>query len=92
MIFSIAPFVETWRVNTQKSAEGILVPGDRDEDPNVEMRKVLHERWRGEEPDRRRRLSGTWWKNTHSTIRLRPDDFLETPRADLHAGCCGEGG
>jgi hypothetical protein len=23
MIFSIAPFVETWRVSTQKSAEGI---------------------------------------------------------------------
>src|SRR3972149_3899154 len=25
------------------------------------------------------------------TIRLRPDDFCEPPRADPHAGWCGEG-
>jgi hypothetical protein len=24
-------------------------------------------------------------------IRLRPDDFHETPIADPHDGCCGEG-
>ncbi len=24
-------------------------------------------------------------------IRLRPDDFYETPIADPHDGCCGEG-
>jgi hypothetical protein len=24
-------------------------------------------------------------------FRLRPDDFCETPRADPHPGCCGEG-
>ena len=29
MIFSIAPFVETRRVSTQKSAEGTVLPGDR---------------------------------------------------------------
>jgi hypothetical protein len=41
MIFSIAPFVETWRVSTQKSAEGMVVPGDRDEGPNVEMSEAI---------------------------------------------------
>jgi hypothetical protein len=41
MIFSIAPFVETWRVSTQKSAEGILVPVDRDEGPNVEKSEAI---------------------------------------------------
>jgi hypothetical protein len=41
MIFSIAPFMETWRVSTQKSAEGIIVPGDRDEGPNVEMSEAI---------------------------------------------------
>jgi hypothetical protein len=41
MIFSIAPFVETWRVSTQKSAEGIVVPGDRDEGPNVEKSEAI---------------------------------------------------
>ena len=25
------------------------------------------------------------------TIRLRPDKLCETPSADPHAGCCGEG-
>ena len=25
-------------------------------------------------------------------IRLRPDKLCETPGADPHAGCCGEGG
>jgi len=41
MIFSIAPFMETWRVSPQKSAEGILVPGDRDEGPNVEKSEAI---------------------------------------------------
>ena len=41
MIFSIAPCVETWRVSTQKSAEGILVPVDRDEGPNVEKSEAI---------------------------------------------------
>lgn len=40
MISSRAPFMETWRVSTQKSAEGIVVP-IRDEGPNVEMRMTL---------------------------------------------------
>ena len=40
-IFSIAPFMETWRVSTQKSAEGILVPVDRDEGPNVEKSEAV---------------------------------------------------
>ena len=38
---SIAPFVETRRVSTQKSAEGIVVPGNRNEGPNVEKRMTL---------------------------------------------------
>ena len=43
---SIAPFVETRRVSTQKSAEGILVVGagspcPYDEGLNVEMRKGI---------------------------------------------------
>jgi hypothetical protein len=41
MIFSIAPFRETWRVSTQKSAEGMVVPGDRDEGPNVEKSEAI---------------------------------------------------
>jgi hypothetical protein len=41
MIFSIAPFMETWRVSTQKSAEGIVGPGDRDEGPNVEKSEAI---------------------------------------------------
>jgi hypothetical protein len=41
MIFSVAPFVETWRVSTQKSAEGMVVPGDRDEGPNVEKSEAV---------------------------------------------------
>jgi len=39
MIFSIAPFVETCRVSTQKSAEGTVLRGDRGESLNAEMRK-----------------------------------------------------
>ena len=46
MSISIAPFVETRRVNTQKSAEGIVVVGagyscPYDEGPNVEKRMTL---------------------------------------------------
>jgi hypothetical protein len=41
MIFSICPFVETWRVSTQKSAEGMVVPVDRDEGPNVEKSEAI---------------------------------------------------
>ena len=43
MIFSIAPFVETWRVSTQKSAEGILLPcrNVEKEGPNAEMSEAI---------------------------------------------------
>jgi hypothetical protein len=37
----IAPFVETRRVSTQKSAEGIVLPTLRKEGPNVEKRMTL---------------------------------------------------
>ena len=36
----IAPFMETCRVSTQKSAEGIVVPL-RDEGPNAEMSEAI---------------------------------------------------
>ena len=38
---SVAPCMETFRVNTQKSAEGIVVAVVRDEGPNAEMRGGL---------------------------------------------------
>jgi hypothetical protein len=43
MIFSIAPFVETWRVSTQKSAEGILLScrNVEKEGPNAEMSETI---------------------------------------------------
>jgi hypothetical protein len=41
MSIFIAPFVETRRVSTQKSAEGIVVPVIRDEGLNVEKRMTL---------------------------------------------------
>ena len=37
----IAPFVETRRVSTQKSADGIVLSGNRKEGPNVEKRMTL---------------------------------------------------
>ena len=36
-----APWVATRMVSRQKSAEGIVVPEERDEGPNVEVRKGL---------------------------------------------------
>jgi hypothetical protein len=41
MINPIAPFMETCGVNTQKSADGIVVPGNRNEGPNVEMSEAI---------------------------------------------------
>ena len=37
MMSPLAPCMETYRVSKQKSAEGIVVPGFKDEGPNVEM-------------------------------------------------------
>jgi hypothetical protein len=37
----IAPFVETRRVSTQKSADGIVLPTFRKEGPNAEKRMTL---------------------------------------------------
>ena len=36
-----APWVATCMVSRQKSAEGMVVPEERDEGPNVEVRKGL---------------------------------------------------
>ncbi len=47
----IAPFMETWRVSTQKSADGIVVPGIKDEGPNVEMSGASNELDVGVESD-----------------------------------------
>ena len=43
MIFSIAPFLATWRVSTQKSAEGIVVSRklSGDEGPNAEVSEAI---------------------------------------------------
>ncbi len=41
MINPIAPFVETCGVSTQKSADGIVLPGNRKEGPNVEMSEAI---------------------------------------------------
>lgn len=38
---AVAPCMATFRVNTQKSAEGIVVTVIRDEGPNAEMRGGL---------------------------------------------------
>ena len=103
MIFSIAPFVETWRVSTQKSAEGILVPVDRDEGPNVEMSGASNELDVGVESDRmsqasaRHRIAFPRSGLNVSVvcivervlIRLRPGDFHDPPTADPHGGWCG---
>ncbi len=37
----IAPFMETWWVSAQKSAEGIVLPAKRKEGPNVEMSEAI---------------------------------------------------
>jgi len=37
----IAPFMATWRVSTQKSAEGIVLPGNRKEGANVEKSEAI---------------------------------------------------
>jgi hypothetical protein len=41
MINPIALLMETCGVSTQKSAEGIVVPGNRNEGPNVEMSEAI---------------------------------------------------
>jgi hypothetical protein len=74
MIFSIAPFMETWKVSTQKSAEGIVVPGDRDEGPNVEMSGASNELDVGVESDRMSQASAR-----HG---------IAFPRSDLNENCC----
>ena len=38
---SIAPFMETCRVSTQKSADGIVLPVKRKEGPNAEMSEAI---------------------------------------------------
>jgi hypothetical protein len=43
MINPIAPLMETCGVSTQKSADGIVVSGDWDEGPNVEMSGASNE-------------------------------------------------
>jgi hypothetical protein len=74
MIFSIAPSVETWMVGTQKSAEGILVPGDRDEGPNVEMSGASNDLDVDVESDRMSQASAC-----HG---------IAFPRSDLNENCC----
>jgi hypothetical protein len=37
----IAPFMATWWVSAQKSAEGIVLPGNWKEGPNVEMSEAI---------------------------------------------------
>ncbi|MEK6561496.1 MAG: hypothetical protein AABZ07_07150 [Nitrospirota bacterium] len=37
----IAPFMETWWVSAQKSAEGIVLPGNWKEGPNVEKSEAI---------------------------------------------------
>ena len=41
MIKPIALLMETCGVSTQKSADGIVVPGNRNEGPNVEMSEAI---------------------------------------------------
>jgi len=88
----------TCRVNTQKSADGIVVPGIKDEGPNVEMNGASNKLDVGVESDR---MSQTPARhgiafprsclNRTSCMRcgldliwLRPDDFREPPIADPH--------
>jgi hypothetical protein len=53
MSISVAPCMETCGVSTQKSAEGIVVPGGiKDEGPNVEMSGASNELDVGVESDR----------------------------------------
>jgi hypothetical protein len=84
----------TGRVIRQKSAEGIVVPGDRDEGPNVEVSGGFHELGKGDESDRRSQsparrennlLNPAHTVDWGSLSGLRPDDFFEPPRADPHA-------
>jgi hypothetical protein len=75
IIFSIAPFMETWRVSTQKSAEGIVVLGSStDEGPNVEMSGASNELDVGGESDRMSQASAC-----HG---------IAFPRSDLNENCC----
>jgi hypothetical protein len=103
MINPIALLIETCGVSTQKSAEGIVVPGNRNEGPNVEMSGASNELDVGVESDRMSQASarhGIAFPRSglnvsvvyivdRDLIRLRPDDFCETPTADPHGGCCG---
>jgi hypothetical protein len=41
MVSPIAPGMETWWVNAQKSADGIVVSGSRNEGQNAERRKGI---------------------------------------------------
>jgi hypothetical protein len=41
MINPVAPYMETYGVSTQKSAEGIVLPGNRKEGPNVEKSEAI---------------------------------------------------
>ncbi|TAL63079.1 MAG: hypothetical protein EPN88_12710 [Bacteroidetes bacterium] len=105
MINPIALCMATCRVNTQKSADGIVVPGIKDEGPNVEMSGASNDLEVGVESDRmsqtsarhgiafpRSCLNGTSCMRCGlDLIWLRPDDFREPPIADPHDGWCGEG-
>ncbi len=103
MINPVALCMATCRVNTQKSADGIVVPGIKDEGLNVEMSGASNELDVGVESDRMSRtparhgiafprscFNGTSCMRCGlDLIRLRPDDFREPPIADPHDGWCG---
>ena len=57
MINPVALCMATYGVSTQKSAEGIVVPGNRNEGPNVEMSGASNELVVGVDSDRRSRTS-----------------------------------
>jgi len=98
MMSPAAPCMKTYRVSKQKSAEGIVVPGIKDEGPNVEMSGASNELEVGVESDRMSQTSarhGIAFPRSGLSaavvciaepdlIRLRPDDFREPPIADPH--------
>jgi hypothetical protein len=55
MMSPAAPCMATYRVSKQKSADGIVVPGIKDEGPNVEMSGASNELVVGVDSDRRSR-------------------------------------
>jgi len=101
----VAPDMETYPVRPQKSAEGIVVPGIKDEGPNVEMSGASNDLDVGVESERMSRHRRVMESLSLDPIsmcqlyalknviyfRLRPDDFHEPPTADPHGGWCGEG-